>query len=79
MDEDTNMTPDPVWEIAWAWILRQHERENFDAAAQAELIRWLTADPAHRQAYEKANRLWVLAGLVPPVDDIDVPGCKRDD
>jgi len=24
------------------------------------------ADPLHRRAYDKAARLWLLAGLVPP-------------
>ncbi|WP_454694297.1 FecR/PupR family sigma factor regulator [Achromobacter aegrifaciens] len=72
-----NSKQDPVWDIAWSWVLRQHERESFDASAEAELAQWLAVDAAHRQAYDKAGRLWLMAGLVPPANDIDVLGCKE--
>lgn len=73
MGNEPDSKPDPAWDRAWSWVLRQHERETFDATAQAELAQWLQADPAHRQAYDKASRLWLLAGFVPPVNDIDMP------
>lgn len=72
MGSDTNHS-DPVWDLACSWVLRQHEGETFDAAAQAELVQWLEADPAHRKAYDEVSRLWLLAGFVPPVNDIDHP------
>ena len=56
---------DPVWQAAWNWVQRQHEREQFDDAALAELVAWLKLDPAHRVAYNKASRLWLLSGLIP--------------
>lgn len=74
MGDDINPKQDPTWDAAWSWVLRQHERENFDANAQAELAQWLAADAAHRQAYDKAGRLWLMVGLVPPANDIDIPG-----
>lgn len=77
MGDDINPKRDPVWDVAWSWVLRQHERESFDANAQAELTQWLVADAAHRQAYDKAGRLWLLVGLVPPVSDIDLPGATE--
>ena len=70
-----DMTPNEVSirEIAWSWVVRQHEWNTFDAAAQAELVRWLAADPAHKRAYDKAGRVWLMAGLLPPSDDIETP------
>lgn len=77
MSEEIDPKPDPVWDAAWSWVMRQHERESFDAGAEAELARWLAADRLHRQAYDKASRLWLMAGLVPPVNEIDIPGCAE--
>ena len=74
MGESTQSGRDPVWDLAWSWVLRQHERDTFDAAARAQLSLWLAADPSHRHAYDKAGRLWLAAGLVPPENDIDIPG-----
>lgn len=74
MGDDMNPKQDPVWDIAWSWVLRQHERKSVDASAEAELAQWLAADVAHRQAYDKAGRLWLMVGLVPPANDINVPG-----
>jgi len=67
----TNESHDPVWQTAWAWVQREHDRDLFDATARAELAVWLRAHPAHRIAYKKAARLWLLAGLVPPATDPD--------
>lgn len=68
---------DPIWHVAWSWVQRQHDRENFDDSALAELVAWLKADPLHRQAYNKASRLWLLSGLVPPKNDVGAsePDC----
>jgi len=79
MRDDMNPKQDPVWDIAWSWVLRQHERESFDANAEAELAQWLAADGVHRLAYDKAGRLWLMVGLVPPANDIDVPGSTERD
>ena len=67
---------DPVWQAAWMWVQRQHDHERFGDAAMAELVAWLKRDPAHRAAYNKAAKLWLLSGLVPPADtpgDADEP------
>lgn len=79
MGEKVNPKQDPVWDIAWSWVMHQHERQTFDAAVEAELARWLAADPTHRQAYDKARRLWLMAGLVPPASDIYIPSCTEPD
>ena len=72
MNEESNPRQDPVWNAAWAWVMRQHE-SALSETAQSELEQWLAADPAHRKTYDKANRLWAVAGLVPPVNDVDLP------
>ena len=61
---------DPLWNTAWNWVQREHDRDSFDAAARTEMTAWLVADPSHRRAYDKAARLWLLAGFVPPVNDL---------
>ncbi|MRW93276.1 DUF4880 domain-containing protein [Duganella sp. FT80W] len=63
---DNDNAPDPIWDTAWAWVVREHERTQFDAAAREELQRWLAADERHCKQYEKACRLWMLSGLIPP-------------
>jgi ferric-dicitrate binding protein FerR (iron transport regulator) len=73
MGDNSNPRNDPVWDAAWAWVQRQHEDPHLDEPAKAELVRWLAADPRHRAIYEEASRLWLLAGLVPPVNDIEAP------
>lgn len=60
-----------IWDIAWAWVRREHDRESFNEAARAEMAAWLIAEPAHRKAYDKACRLWLLSGLVPPSVDVE--------
>jgi len=62
----TQEQDDPIWSAAWQWVQREYDRESFDAVARAEMTAWLVADPLHRKAYDKAARLWFLAGLVPP-------------
>jgi ferric-dicitrate binding protein FerR (iron transport regulator) len=81
MKDDKTPPPahDPLWDAAWAWVMRQHERATFDASAQAELTQWLSASPDHRKVYEQASRLWLLSGFVPPVNDIDIPGADAAD
>jgi transmembrane sensor len=69
----TREQDDPLWSAAWQWVQREHDREHFDAAARAEMTAWLLADPLHRKAYDKAARLWLLAGLVPPANDLGEP------
>ncbi len=79
MGEEVNPKQDPVWDTAWSWVMHPHEHQGFDAAAEAELACWLAADPAHRQVYDKASRLWLIAGLVPPDNDIGIPDCTEPD
>ncbi|MDP9880339.1 transmembrane sensor [Variovorax boronicumulans] len=78
MSSSSNDTQsDPTWQTAWTWVRRQHAGEGaLDAAASAELAHWLAADPAHRQAYDEAGRLWLLVGLVPPAHDVPSPDAE---
>lgn len=69
---------DPVWQAAWNWVQRQHDHERFDDAAMSELVAWLKQDPAHRTAYNKASRLWLLSGLIPPKMQDDEAGPHDD-
>ncbi|OFA06701.1 FecR/PupR family sigma factor regulator [Duganella sp. HH101] len=71
-NDTAHPAPDPIWDLAWSWVMRQHERDTFTDSAEAQLKQWLAADPAHRLAYDRAGRLWLAAGLVPPVNDIDI-------
>ncbi|CAH0355901.1 DUF4880 domain-containing protein [Aquabacterium sp. CECT 9606] len=57
---------DPIWQTAWQWVTQAHE-QPLSAEQLAELKAWLGSHPAHRQTYDEAARLWLLAGLVPPV------------
>lgn len=59
---------DPIWNAAWSWTLRRADGETWDKASQDELARWLAESAAHRQALAKAERVWQLTGLVPPLD-----------
>ena len=65
---------DAVWDLAWSWASRRPQEGEAEDAALEELARWLAADAAHRQAYQKACRLWLLTGLVPPAHDVPIPG-----
>ncbi|CAG9163995.1 FecR/PupR family sigma factor regulator [Cupriavidus pampae] len=62
----TQNQDDANWQIAWEWVQREHGAEDFDEDQRSRLMQWLIADPAHRRAYDKASRLWLIAGLVPP-------------
>lgn len=61
---------DACWNAAWTWIQRQHEVGFDDPAFNAELAIWLQADPANRVAYDKAAKIWAIAGLVSPVNEL---------
>ncbi|MET3492982.1 DUF4880 domain-containing protein [Variovorax boronicumulans] len=65
----TQEQDDPLWNTAWNWVQRAHDQDSFDDAARAQMTAWLVADAAHRRAYDKAARLWLLAGFVPPAND----------
>ncbi len=72
MTKDT--TPaDLVWDTAWDWARRE---QGLDEAGRMEVGLWLRVDPRHRKAYEQACHLWLLAGLVPPKNDVPIPGCE---
>jgi ferric-dicitrate binding protein FerR (iron transport regulator) len=58
---------DPAWQTAWRWVVREHEGP-LAPDEHAELVSWLQADPSHHKSYEEASRIWLLSGLVPPVD-----------
>lgn len=76
MQKDTNQSgqqADTVWSIAWSWASRQPLQGDAEQAALNELACWLAADPLNRRAYQKACRLWLLAGLVPPANDVPIP------
>ncbi|NRR33607.1 DUF4880 domain-containing protein [Oxalobacteraceae bacterium] len=70
---DKEVSPDLVWNTAWAWVVREHESAPFDAATRSELTLWLAAHEQHRKQYDKACRLWLLTGLVPPAFENGVP------
>lgn len=76
-NDNKNSDRDWIWNAAWSWVTRQHEKNSFDSRTQAEFAQWLAADPAHRQAYEQASDLWLIAGLVPPANDIVHPDCEE--
>lgn len=80
MSDSTTSSQDPLWDAAWSWVIRQHDHTNFNAAAAAELQRWLAADPAHPRVYQQAGRLWLAAGLVPPVHAVAIADaqCQKD-
>ena len=55
---------DLAWQQALDWLLRQQE-QGLDESACKELLAWLEAAPQHKQAYQQAQRLWLLTGLIP--------------
>ena len=75
MNDDTTKpaAQDPLWDEAWAWLMRQHEQGAHDGDTAAGLARWLAASPDHRKVSEQASRLWLLSGFVPPVHDVETP------
>lgn len=56
---------DPAWDQALDWFLKLQERPQ-DARLHVELEAWLAADPRHRTAYGKAQRVWALTGEAAP-------------
>ncbi len=79
MKKDINSDQDSAWKEAWAWVIKEHENKTLDKVMQREFEKWLTADSAHKLAYEKASRLWLFAGLVPPVNEIPAEDSSPDD
>jgi transmembrane sensor len=79
MADEMDTQQDPAWDAAWAWVFRQHEDRELDEPAKAELVRWLAAHPRHRAIYDEACRLWLMAGLVPPANQVDIPGADDQD
>ena len=77
MGHSASNQQDPIWDAAWAWVVRHHEERYAVEATTDALAQWLVADPRHREAYEKASRLWLMAGLVPPTTDVDIPDCPK--
>lgn len=59
---------DPVWQAAWHWVQREHEGP-WQPQDRAALTEWLAQGQDHRQAYDDARQLWLLAGLMPPAGD----------
>ena len=58
---------DPVWLEAWHWVMLEHEQTWTDGQS-AEFAQWLAADPLHKVRHEEASQLWLLAGVVPPME-----------
>jgi ferric-dicitrate binding protein FerR (iron transport regulator) len=58
--------------------MREHEESLGDAARNA-LRDWLAEVPAHRQAYEQASTLWLVAGLAPTADEQQSDPSSGDD
>jgi ferric-dicitrate binding protein FerR (iron transport regulator) len=56
---------DSIEQAALAWVMALHEAPG-DTTLLIALADWLNASPQHRRAYEEANRVWVLTGLIPP-------------
>jgi ferric-dicitrate binding protein FerR (iron transport regulator) len=54
---------DPRWNVAWDWVIRQHEQQPLTESAHAELTQWLKADPANFEHYQQAHRIWQAAAL----------------
>jgi len=52
-------------ETAADWLIRAQSAPD-DPQLRAELAEWLAADPAHAAAYRSAQRMWGLAGMLPP-------------
>lgn len=52
---------DPIRTQAATWFARLHADE-LSEGEQAEHQAWLDADPAHRRAYERVERMWSVLG-----------------
>jgi transmembrane sensor len=56
---------DPVWERALDWLLVTRASPH-DSRLRLERDAWLAEHEAHRQAYRRAEKVWLLTGDVPP-------------
>ena len=56
---------DPATDEAAAWLLRLRSAPD-DAGLRAEFDVWLSRDPSHAEAWERAQQVWSLAGVVGP-------------
>lgn len=56
-----------AWQAALDWVMVLHESPQ-DVPLREALAAWLAESPVHRSAYEEARRVWLLTGLVPPLD-----------
>lgn len=68
---------DSAWDEALDWLLAVQERSQ-DARLHTELEAWLAADPRHRAAYDRAQRVWVLTGEAVPASAVAAPAAEVD-
>ena len=59
---------DVIWRQAVDWLLQEQE-ETFDGSAHKALLLWLAEAEGHRQAYEKARKVWMITGLQPSSEE----------
>jgi ferric-dicitrate binding protein FerR (iron transport regulator) len=57
-------------EAATRWLMALRDAPHDPQLRQA-LAAWLTANPAHRSAYEETRRVWILTGLLAPAANDD--------
>lgn len=55
--------PDPLLEEAGRWVIR-HGRGPLSADEEAAFQAWQSADPRHRSAFERLQRIWAQMGQV---------------
>jgi transmembrane sensor len=60
---------DDIWEAAWQWAQYPVHETPVDHQDMQRLNAWLSADPLHRQAYDKAAHLWLMTGFIPRTTD----------
>lgn len=76
---DKYLTPDSAdkdktAQVAWNWLIRQFDSpEGLDEPSEAELQRWLAADPLHLAVYDKALGIWTAARCLSSNEDDDKP------
>lgn len=58
---------DPIWQAAMDWLLQCRAAPDDLALHQAH-ARWLAADERHAAAWRKAEKVWLLSGLLQPLD-----------
>ena len=70
---------DPVTDEAAAWLLRLRGAPD-DAGLRAEFDAWLSRDPSHAEAWERAQQVWALSGILGPARrQSDVPASASKD